>query len=200
VLDSPPGPLEWRDAAQPVFLRLVAVIRSQIDSFGEPAAAFHRTSQHGAGEVAGTFVARGYANFSISRLHRPGGSPFPAMPYHTFAYVWFDALLGCTSPALLEPGRSRPIWISPITPGGASPCIHVLGRRTSWPLPCRLLAAICSRGWSRPAGVANGFLTPERPERGVKSIGNVLDPAELRSITAAGPRCAGICLPQTSLW
>ncbi len=163
-------PLEWRDEVN-LFFRLSryqGAIEELIARPGFIAPAGRRR------EVE-NFVAQGLRDFSISRLQLPWGIPVPDHPGHTF-YVWFDALLGYLT-ALLEP--DDPPELERIRERGWPAAVHVIGKdilrfhAVYWP------AMLLSAGLELPAQVfGHGFLTREGQKMG-KSLGNVLDPAEL---------------------
>ncbi|APD48965.1 methionine--tRNA ligase [Synechococcus sp. CS-602] len=163
-------PLEWRDELN-LFFRLSryqAQIEALVSQPGFIAPASRRR------EVE-NFVAQGLRDFSISRLHLPWGIPVPGHADHTF-YVWFDALLGYIT-ALLEPGDPADLDLA-ITRGWPAH-VHVIGKdilrfhAVYWP------AMLLSAGLEPPQQVfGHGFLTREGQKMG-KSLGNVLDPAEL---------------------
>jgi methionyl-tRNA synthetase len=121
------------------------------------------------------FVKQGLRDFSISRVNLPWGIPVPGHEGHTF-YVWFDALLGYIT-ALLEPGEPPDLAVA--LSHGWPASVHVIGKdilrfhAVYWP------AMLLSAGLELPGKVfGHGFLTREGQKMG-KSLGNVLDPAEL---------------------
>jgi methionyl-tRNA synthetase len=163
-------PLEWRDELN-LFFRLSRYqekIEALIVQPGFIAPANRRR------EVE-NFVAQGLRDFSISRLNLPWGIPVPGHPNHTF-YVWFDALLGYLT-AVLEPGD--PPDLDRVAERGWPARVHVIGKdilrfhAVYWP------AMLMSAGLEPPRQVfGHGFLTREGQKMG-KSLGNVLDPADL---------------------
>jgi methionyl-tRNA synthetase len=108
-------------------------------------------------------------------VNLPWGIPVPGHEGHTF-YVWFDALLGYIT-ALLE--QSDAPDLDTALSRGWPASVHVIGKdilrfhAVYWP------AMLLSAGLPLPAKVfGHGFLTREGQKMG-KSLGNVLDPAEL---------------------
>ncbi len=163
-------PLEWRDELN-LFFRLsryqtaIEALIARPD-FIAPA---------GRRREVENFVAQGLRDFSISRLNLPWGIPVPGHPEHTF-YVWFDALVGYLT-ALLDP--ADPADLNLVSQRGWPARVHVIGKdilrfhAVYWP------AMLLSAGLDLPAQVfGHGFLTREGQKMG-KSLGNVLDPAEL---------------------
>ena len=163
-------PLEWRDELN-LFFRLSRyqqAIEALIarEGFIQPASRRREVEN---------FVKQGLRDFSISRINLPWGIPVPGHEGHTF-YVWFDALLGYLT-ALLEPGEEADLDTA-ITRGWPA-AVHVIGKdilrfhAVYWP------AMLLSAGLDLPQQVfGHGFLTREGQKMG-KSLGNVLDPAEL---------------------
>lgn len=163
-------PLEWRDELN-LFFRL-SRYQKQIEALISTPGFIEPTSRRREVE---NFVQQGLRDFSISRLHLPWGIPVPGHQGHTF-YVWFDALLGYIT-ALLEPGDPPNLDIALSRGWPAS--VHVIGKdilrfhAVYWP------AMLLSAGLPLPQKVfGHGFLTREGQKMG-KSLGNVLDPAEL---------------------
>jgi methionyl-tRNA synthetase len=163
-------PLEWRDEVN-LFFRL-SRYQEQIEAliahpgFVQPASRRNEVEN---------FVKQGLRYFSISRVNLPWGIPVPGHEGHTF-YVWFDALLGYIT-ALLEEG-DLPDLETALSRGWPA-SVHVIGKdilrfhAVYWP------AMLLSAGLPLPAKVfGHGFLTREGQKMG-KSLGNVLDPAEL---------------------
>ncbi|WP_411869136.1 methionine--tRNA ligase [Vulcanococcus limneticus] len=163
-------PLEWRDEVN-LFFRLSRyqqAIEALIarEGFIQPASRRREVEN---------FVKQGLRDFSISRVNLPWGIPVPGHEGHTF-YVWFDALLGYLT-ALLEPGEEPDLEAAIARGWPAS--VHVIGKdilrfhAVYWP------AMLLSAGLELPGKVfGHGFLTREGQKMG-KSLGNVLDPAEL---------------------
>jgi methionyl-tRNA synthetase len=163
-------PLEWRDEVN-LFFRLSRyqeAIEALVarEGFIQPASRRREVEN---------FVKQGLRDFSISRVNLPWGIPVPGHEGHTF-YVWFDALLGYLT-ALLEPGEEPDLETAIARGWPAS--VHVIGKdilrfhAVYWP------AMLLSAGLDLPARVfGHGFLTREGQKMG-KSLGNVLDPAEL---------------------
>ncbi|MEB3184557.1 MAG: methionine--tRNA ligase [Cyanobacteriota bacterium] len=163
-------PLEWRDELN-LFFRLSRYQRQiealiQREGFIQPASRRREVEN---------FVAQGLRDFSISRVDLPWGIPVPGHEGHTF-YVWFDALLGYIT-ALLEEGDA-PDLDTAIRRGWPA-SVHVIGKdilrfhAVYWP------AMLLSAGLELPQQVfGHGFLTREGQKMG-KSLGNVLDPADL---------------------
>ena len=162
--------LEWRDEVN-LFFRL-SRYQEQIETliaqpgFIQPASRKREVEN---------FVKQGLRDFSISRINLPWGIPVPGHDGHTF-YVWFDALLGYIT-ALLEEGDAPDLDTALSRGWPAS--VHVIGKdilrfhAVYWP------AMLLSAGLPLPAKVfGHGFLTREGQKMG-KSLGNVLDPAEL---------------------
>ena len=162
--------LEWRDEVN-LFFRL-SRYQEQIETliaqpgFIQPASRKREVEN---------FVKQGLRDFSISRINLPWGIPVPGHDGHTF-YVWFDALLGYIT-ALLEEGDTPDLDTALSRGWPAS--VHVIGKdilrfhAVYWP------AMLLSAGLPLPAKVfGHGFLTREGQKMG-KSLGNVLDPAEL---------------------
>ena len=162
--------LEWRDEVN-LFFRL-SRYQEQIEAliaqpgFIQPASRKREVEN---------FVKQGLRDFSISRINLPWGIPVPGHDGHTF-YVWFDALLGYIT-ALLEEGDAPDLDTALSRGWPAS--VHVIGKdilrfhAVYWP------AMLLSAGLPVPAKVfGHGFLTREGQKMG-KSLGNVLDPAEL---------------------
>ena len=123
------------------------------------------------------FVSKGLKDFSISRTNVSWGIPVPDYENHTF-YVWFDALLGYVS-AISSNDKDHLLEKS--INGGWPADIHLIGKdilrfhAVYWP------AMLISAGIEVPKKVyGHGFLTREGQKMG-KSLGNVLDPAELLS-------------------
>ena len=163
-------PLEWRDELN-LFFRL-SRYQEQIEALIAQPGFIQPASRRNEVE---NFVKQGLRDFSISRVNLPWGIPVPGHEGHTF-YVWFDALLGYIT-ALLEEGDT-PYLATAISRGWPA-SVHVIGKdilrfhAVYWP------AMLLSAGLELPAKVfGHGFLTREGQKMG-KSLGNVLDPAEL---------------------
>lgn len=125
-------------------------------------------------EVKG-WVDKGVPDFSISRSTISWGIPVPNDPDQVI-YVWFDALLGYIS-ALLKEG-DEPTLENALKRGW--PCdVHIIGKdilrfhAVYWP------AMLMSADVPLPKYIySHGFLTKDGLKMG-KSLGNVLEPAEL---------------------
>ena len=163
-------PLEWRDELN-LFFRL-SRYQEQIEALIAQPGFIQPASRRNEVE---NFVKQGLRDFSISRVNLPWGIPVPGHEGHTF-YVWFDALLGYIT-ALLEEGDAADLATAISRGWPAS--VHVIGKdilrfhAVYWP------AMLLSAGLELPAKVfGHGFLTREGQKMG-KSLGNVLDPAEL---------------------
>ncbi len=162
--------LEWRDEVN-LFFRL-SRYQEQIEALIAQPGFIQPASRRREVE---NFVKQGLRDFSISRINLPWGIPVPGHDGHTF-YVWFDALLGYIT-ALLEEGDAPDLETALSRGWPAS--VHVIGKdilrfhAVYWP------AMLLSAGLPLPAKVfGHGFLTREGQKMG-KSLGNVLDPAEL---------------------
>ena len=123
------------------------------------------------------FVAKGLRDFSISRVNVSWGIPVPGYNGHTF-YVWFDALVGYLS-ALLKHYNEKDLTF--LERCGWPIDIHIIGKdilrfhAVYWP------AMLMSANINPPKKIfGHGFLTREGKKMG-KSLGNILDPAELVS-------------------
>jgi len=163
-------PLEWRDELN-LFFRL-SRYQEQIEALIAQPGFIQPASRRNEVE---NFVKQGLRDFSISRVNLPWGIPVPGHEGHTF-YVWFDALLGYVT-ALLDEGDA-PDLDTAISRGWPA-SVHVIGKdilrfhAVYWP------AMLLSAGLELPAKVfGHGFLTREGQKMG-KSLGNVLDPADL---------------------
>jgi methionyl-tRNA synthetase len=163
-------PLEWRDELN-LFFRLSRYQQQIEDLIARPGFIQPATRRN---EVE-NFVRQGLRDFSISRVNLPWGIPVPGHEGHTF-YVWFDALLGYIT-ALLDESDAPDLETALSRGWPAS--VHVIGKdilrfhAVYWP------AMLLSAGLPLPAKVfGHGFLTREGQKMG-KSLGNVLDPAEL---------------------
>jgi len=163
-------PLEWRDEVN-LFFRL-SRYQQQIEQLIAQPGFIQPASRRREVE---NFVKEGLRDFSISRVNLPWGIPVPGHEGHTF-YVWFDALLGYIT-ALLEPGEAPDLGLA--LSHGWPASVHVIGKdilrfhAVYWP------AMLLSAGLELPGMVfGHGFLTREGQKMG-KSLGNVLDPAEL---------------------
>ena len=163
-------PLEWRDELN-LFFRL-SRYQEQIEALISQPGFIQQVSRRREVE---NFVKQGLRDFSISRINLPWGIPVPGHEGHTF-YVWFDALLGYIT-ALLEEGDAADLDTAISRGWPAS--VHVIGKdilrfhAVYWP------AMLLSAGLPLPAKVfGHGFLTREGQKMG-KSLGNVLDPADL---------------------
>lgn len=163
-------PLEWRDEVN-LFFRLSRYQR-QIEALISQPGFIQPASRRNEVE---NFVKQGLRDFSISRVNLPWGIPVPGHEGHTF-YVWFDALLGYLT-ALLAEGDAPDLETALSRGWPAS--VHVIGKdilrfhAVYWP------AMLLSAGLPLPEKVfGHGFLTREGQKMG-KSLGNVLDPAEL---------------------
>ncbi len=162
--------LEWRDEVN-LFFRL-SRYQEQIEALISQPGFIQPASRRREVE---NFVKQGLRDFSISRINLPWGIPVPGHDGHTF-YVWFDALLGYIT-ALLEDSDAPDLETALSRGWPAS--VHVIGKdilrfhAVYWP------AMLLSAGLPLPAKVfGHGFLTREGQKMG-KSLGNVLDPAEL---------------------
>ena len=163
-------PLEWRDELN-LFFRL-SRYQEQIETLISQPGFIQPASRRNEVE---NFVKQGLRDFSISRVNLPWGIPVPGHEGHTF-YVWFDALLGYIT-ALLE--ESDAADLDTAIARGWPASVHVIGKdilrfhAVYWP------AMLLSAGLPLPAKVfGHGFLTREGQKMG-KSLGNVLDPADL---------------------
>jgi methionyl-tRNA synthetase len=163
-------PLEWRDEVN-LFFRL-SRYQQQIEALISQPGFIQPASRRNEVE---NFVRQGLRDFSISRVNLPWGIPVPGHEGHTF-YVWFDALLGYIT-ALLE-DSDCPDLDTALSRGWPA-AVHVIGKdilrfhAVYWP------AMLLSAGLPLPEKVfGHGFLTREGQKMG-KSLGNVLDPAEL---------------------
>ena len=163
-------PLEWRDEVN-LFFRL-SRYQQQIEQLISQPGFIQPASRRNEVE---NFVRQGLRDFSISRVNLPWGIPVPGHDGHTF-YVWFDALLGYIT-ALLE--QDDPVELDLALARGWPASVHVIGKdilrfhAVYWP------AMLLSAGLPLPAKVfGHGFLTREGQKMG-KSLGNVLDPANL---------------------
>ena len=163
-------PLEWRDELN-LFFRLSRYQEAIEALIARPGFIAPASRRH---EVE-NFVAQGLRDFSISRRQLPWGIPVPGHDGHTF-YVWFDALVGYLT-ALLEP--ADPPDLERAVSRGWPAHVHVIGKdilrfhAVYWP------AMLLSAGLEPPGQVfGHGFLTREGQKMG-KSLGNVIDPAEL---------------------
>jgi methionyl-tRNA synthetase len=163
-------PLEWRDEVN-LFFRL-SRYQSQIEELIRRPGFIQPASRRNEVE---NFVKQGLRDFSISRVNLPWGIPVPGHEGHTF-YVWFDALLGYIT-ALLAEGDAPDLQTALNRGWPAS--VHVIGKdilrfhAVYWP------AMLLSAGLPLPEKVfGHGFLTREGQKMG-KSLGNVLDPADL---------------------
>jgi methionyl-tRNA synthetase len=163
-------PLEWRDEVN-LFFRL-SRYQQQIEELIRQPGFIQPSSRRNEVEH---FVKQGLRDFSISRVNLPWGIPVPGHEGHTF-YVWFDALLGYIT-ALLEEGD--PVDLETALSRGWPASVHVIGKdilrfhAVYWP------AMLLSAGLPLPGRVfGHGFLTREGQKMG-KSLGNVLDPADL---------------------
>jgi methionyl-tRNA synthetase len=163
-------PLEWRDEVN-LFFRL-SRYQQQIEQLIAQPGFIQPASRRREVE---NFVKEGLRDFSISRVNLPWGIPVPGHEGHTF-YVWFDALLGYIT-ALLEPGEAPDLGLA--LSHGWPASVHVIGKdilrfhAVYWP------AMLLSAGLELPGMVfGHGFLTREGQKMG-KSLGNVLDPADL---------------------
>lgn len=163
-------PLEWRDERN-LFFRL-SRYQQQIEALVSRPGFIQPASRR---NEVDNFVKQGLRDFSISRLNLPWGIPVPGHGGHTF-YVWFDALLGYIT-ALLEPGDEADLDTA--LSRGWPAAVHVIGKdilrfhAVYWP------AMLLSAGLELPQQVfGHGFLTREGQKMG-KSLGNVLDPADL---------------------
>ncbi|MGL6278233.1 MAG: methionine--tRNA ligase [Gaiella sp.] len=117
---------------------------------------------------ARSFIAGGLRDFSISRATQTWGIPIPWDPEQV-AYVWADALVNYLSATTYAPGASPALW----------PARHLLAKDilrfhcVYWP------AMLLSAGYEVPRQLfVHGYLN--LGGRGIsKSLGNVIDPAEL---------------------
>lgn len=119
------------------------------------------------------FVERGLEDLSISRTTFRWGVPVPGDPDHVM-YVWVDALTNYLTGAGF-PDEASPLWR--FWPAD----VHVIGKdivrfhAIYWP------AFLMSAGIALPKRVfGHGFLF-NRGEKMSKSVGNVIDPADLAS-------------------
>ncbi|MEY3929064.1 MAG: hypothetical protein RLZZ516_774 [Cyanobacteriota bacterium] len=163
-------PLEWRDEVN-LFFRL-SRYQQQIEALISQPGFIQPPSRRNEVE---NFVRQGLRDFSISRVNLPWGIPVPGHEGHTF-YVWFDALLGYITALLTE--ADAPDLDTALARGWPA-SVHVIGKdilrfhAVYWP------AMLLSAGLPLPEKVfGHGFLTREGQKMG-KSLGNVLDPAEL---------------------
>ncbi len=162
--------LEWRDEEN-LFFRLSKFQKDIEELISKDSFILPKTRRK---EIQ-NFVKSGLKDFSISRVGLSWGIPVPGHLDHTF-YVWFDALVGYLSALVAQSDDPQ---LSDVTLLGWPASIHVIGKdilrfhAVYWP------AMLLSAGLPLPRSVfAHGFLTREGAKMG-KSLGNVLDPAQL---------------------
>lgn len=164
--------LEWRDEEN-LFFKL-SKYQSRIEDLINKTDFINPRSRR---KEVSNFVSNGLKDFSISRANVDWGIPVPDHQGHTF-YVWFDALVGYLTAILDDGGKAD---IKRLNDCGWPAEVHVIGKdilrfhAIYWP------AMLMSAGLKPPVKVfGHGFLTREGQKMG-KSIGNVLDPADLLS-------------------
>jgi methionyl-tRNA synthetase len=125
---------------------------------------------------ARSFIAGGLRDFSISRATQTWGVPIP-WDSGQVAYVWADALVNYLSALSYAPGADLRLW----------PARHLLAKDilrfhcVYWP------ALLLSAGYDVPKQLfVHGYLN--LAGQGIsKSLGNVIDPAELIAVYGVDP-------------
>ena len=164
---SPQGtPVEWT-VEESWFFRLSAYadrLLAWYDSDPVPIAPSSRINEMRA------FVERGLRDLSISRTSFDWGVPVPDAPDHVM-YVWVDALTNYLTGAGYPGAGYDAVWPADL---------HVIGKDVVrfhaiyWP------AFLMSAGLALPKKVfGHGFILDRGGDKMSKSLGNVVDPAEM---------------------
>ncbi len=170
--------LEWKDEEN-LFFRL-SRFQTQIESLINREDFIFPESRRN--EIK-NFVKQGLRDFSISRVNLKWGIPVPGYSEHTF-YVWFDALVGYLTALFLSHTSTS---LDNLGKLGWPASVHMVGKdilrfhAVYWP------AMLLSAGLPIPNKLfGHGFLTREGQKMG-KSLGNIIDPAELISTYGSDP-------------